>query len=123
MMRRPPRSTRTDTRFPYMTSFRSNLPQHRAPVRGDVVGLVAPDLVLRLVGAGAVGVALVVEVAGMHLDDTAADAAGLGIPADVVAELELAGHVVRPRPFGAILACVTARRRDALPGGAGPGES
>src|SRR3546814_10264806 len=33
MIRRPPRSTRTDTLFPYTTLFRS----HRGPVR-DVVG-------------------------------------------------------------------------------------
>src|SRR3546814_10534982 len=29
MIRRPPRSTRTDTLFPYTTLFRSPLPQHR----------------------------------------------------------------------------------------------
>src|SRR3546814_8409167 len=35
MIRRPPRSTRTDTLFPYTTLFRSDpvLRQHRAPVR------------------------------------------------------------------------------------------
>src|SRR3546814_13495870 len=59
----------------------------------------------------------------MHLDDPAADAAGLGIPADVVADLELAGHVVRLRPFVAILACATAMRRDTRAGAAGAGES
>src|SRR3546814_14229801 len=98
------------------------LPQ-RALVGGDVLGFFAPDLVLRLCGAGAVGVPLVVEVAGMSLDDPAADAAGLGIPADVVADLELAGHVVRLRPFVAILACATAMRRDTRAGDAGAGES
>src|SRR3546814_6740778 len=34
MIRRPPRSTRTDTLFPYTTLFRS-IP-HRAPARGGV---------------------------------------------------------------------------------------
>src|SRR3546814_3300869 len=29
MIRRPPRSTRTDTRFPYTTLFRSGLARHR----------------------------------------------------------------------------------------------
>src|SRR3546814_16728728 len=29
MIRRPPRSTRTDTRFPYTTLFRSGLPRFR----------------------------------------------------------------------------------------------
>src|SRR5690348_17979531 len=59
-----------------------------ALVRGDVVGLVALDLVLRIVLAGAVRVALVVEVAGMDPDDGAGDAARFGVPADVVADLE-----------------------------------
>src|SRR3546814_2196744 len=31
MIRRPPRSTRTDTLFPYTTLFRSDLPAHRRP--------------------------------------------------------------------------------------------
>src|SRR3546814_7926534 len=37
MIRRPPRSTRTDTLFPYTTLFRSpwHQPQHRLPVFGD----------------------------------------------------------------------------------------
>src|SRR5690606_8261384 len=65
-------------------------------MRGDVVGPVAPDLVLRPVAAGAMDVALVVEVGGMHLDDAAADASGVGVPADTVAWLEV-GH---PGPRG-----------------------
>src|SRR3546814_12096393 len=40
MIRRPPRSTRTDTLFPYTTLFRSALPRH-----GD--GVDAADLVER----------------------------------------------------------------------------
>src|SRR3546814_4978361 len=36
MIRRPPRSTRTDTLFPYTTLFRSvNLPRHRRPAPGN----------------------------------------------------------------------------------------
>src|SRR3546814_4172623 len=31
MIRRPPRSTRTDTLFPYTTRFRSRQPERRAP--------------------------------------------------------------------------------------------
>src|SRR3546814_13813455 len=34
MIRRPPRSTRTDTLFPYTTLFRSDLPRSDAAVRG-----------------------------------------------------------------------------------------
>src|SRR3546814_4983971 len=45
MIRRPPRSTRTDTLFPYTTLFRSNAAQkafptwraYPAPKRGDIV--------------------------------------------------------------------------------------
>src|SRR3546814_5667921 len=41
MLRRPPRSTRTDTRFPYTTLFRSRLrpqPGHDKPLASDTVG-------------------------------------------------------------------------------------
>src|SRR3546814_17338077 len=34
MLRRPPRSTRTDTLFPYTTLFRSRPPRHRLRTRG-----------------------------------------------------------------------------------------
>src|SRR3546814_730000 len=37
MIRRPPRSTRTDTPFPYTTLFRSRRIRHRLPGRGPVV--------------------------------------------------------------------------------------
>ena len=53
-----------------------------------MVRLVALDLVLRLVLAGMVDVALVVDVPRVHAEDMAAHAPGLGIPADVVAALE-----------------------------------
>src|SRR3546814_6367573 len=35
MIRRPPRSTRTDTRFPYTTLFRSRLPELPNPIADD----------------------------------------------------------------------------------------
>src|SRR3546814_4068797 len=35
MIRRPPRSTRTDTLFPYTTLFRSALSEHARNARGD----------------------------------------------------------------------------------------
>src|SRR3546814_3515074 len=41
MLRRPPRSTRTDTLFPYTTLFRSR--EHRRPARsGEIEALVQP---------------------------------------------------------------------------------
>src|SRR3546814_10635757 len=41
MIRRPPRSTRTDTLFPYTTLCRSLVGQAHAQVRGDGVGQAA----------------------------------------------------------------------------------
>jgi hypothetical protein len=61
-------------------------PQRAALVQGDVVGLVAFDLVLRLVPARVVDVALDLDVPRVHAQDMAAHAAGLGIPAHVVAD-------------------------------------
>lgn len=55
---------------------------------GDVVGFVAFYLVLRVVFVGVVGVAFVVEIFGVNLDDLAAYLAGFGIPANVVADFE-----------------------------------
>src|SRR3546814_20794331 len=44
MSRRPPRSTRTDTRFPYTTLFRSALPGIDGHVRAPgTVGLAMPE--------------------------------------------------------------------------------
>src|SRR3546814_19862195 len=46
MIRRPPRSTRTDTLFPYTTLFRSIAPFFILPI----VGLAGPLLVFALIG-------------------------------------------------------------------------
>jgi len=61
-------------------------------VEGDMVGLGALDLILRNARTRMVGVAPVIEVAGMHADDRAADAAGLGIPAYAIMDLEALWH-------------------------------
>src|SRR3546814_6891094 len=50
MRRRPPRSTRTDTLFPYTTLFRSWTPPHRSGQHG--ISDCAPLLWLRGGGAG-----------------------------------------------------------------------
>src|SRR3546814_4128001 len=51
MIRRPPRSTRTDTRFPYTTLFRSLFLELRAPFaideRGGSVGKIALGIAAR----------------------------------------------------------------------------
>src|SRR5579871_3755999 len=64
------------------------LPERPALVQGDMVGLVALDLILRLVPARVMHVAFVVHVLAMHANDTAAHPAGFRIPADVIADLE-----------------------------------
>jgi hypothetical protein len=71
--------------------------QRRAFVHGDVIGLIALDFVLRIIRAGVVRVALVIDVLGMHLDDPAADAPGLRVPGHVVADFELSWHDGSPR--------------------------
>src|SRR3546814_13448352 len=48
MIRRPPRSTRTDTRLPYTTLFRSHQPDHPLPRAGRRTG----DILSALGGRG-----------------------------------------------------------------------
>ena len=67
-------------------------PQRPTLVQGDVIGLVALDLILRFVGARVMDIAFVVHVFGVHADDLAAHPAGFRIPADVIADLECSGH-------------------------------
>src|SRR3546814_18783492 len=88
MIRRPPRSTRTDTLFPYTTLFRSV----RHPPEGPLVG--AADHVHRGPELGAdPGVGRVAQ----H----PAQLAVLDLPRDLAAELEVQSLVVdRPRPVG-----------------------
>lgn len=63
--------------------------ESRSFVHRNMVGLVALNLVLRLIGTGVVGVSFVVHVFAMHLDDSAADVASLGIPRHMVADMEV----------------------------------
>ena len=57
-----------------------------------MVGLGALYLILRNVRARMMGIALVVNVMGVHPDDRAADVPGLGIPAYAITDLEGFGH-------------------------------
>lgn len=66
--------------------------QRAALVHGDMVGLVALDLVLGVVFAAMADMALVGYIAGMHFHDVSADMAGFRIPAHVVADLEFPVH-------------------------------
>src|SRR3546814_16538708 len=57
MIRRPPRSTRTDTLFPYTTLFRSKQLRHPAWI-ALIVGISAPFLLGRWSALAALGLAL-----------------------------------------------------------------
>src|SRR5690348_17103400 len=70
--------------------------QYSASVQGDMVGLVAFDLVLGVVGARVMDVALVSHVLGVDVDDVAAHPSGLRIPAHMVTDFESLAHGFRP---------------------------
>ncbi len=63
-----------------------------ALVHGDMIGLIALDLVLRIVLFRMMDIAFVVDVPGVHPNDVAADAACFGIPSYVVADFECLRH-------------------------------
>jgi hypothetical protein len=65
----------------------------------DVIRLVAFDLVLRLVFAGVVDIPFEIHVPNMNLDDPAADMPRLGIPGDVIADLEAPAHLFFAAPW------------------------
>src|SRR3546814_1136240 len=77
MIRRPPRSTRTDTLFPYTTLFRSGWGEFfircavahdraaRVEYRGDTLQAATDDVILRVVpGLGGDGGAIALDRAG-----------------------------------------------------------
>src|SRR5699024_1345013 len=66
--------------------------QGAALVGGDVIGLVALDLVLRFLRRSTATVALVVEVGGVDLRDGPRDLPGLGVPSHMVTDREFAHH-------------------------------
>src|SRR5579864_8539399 len=70
----------------------TELAQSRAPMHGNVIGLIAVDFVLWVIGAGMVVIALVVDVSRMHADDVTRNAAGLRIPAHAIAYFESGAH-------------------------------
>lgn len=61
-------------------------------MHGDVVRLIALDLVLRIVLARVMGVTLVVHIPRMHPNDMASDPASFGIPGYVISTLESLCH-------------------------------
>jgi hypothetical protein len=65
-------------------------------MQGDVLGLIAFDLVLRVLFARVMGVAFVIDVFDVHAHDFAADPAGLRIPTDMIADFKPLSHDKRP---------------------------
>ena len=68
------------------------MPERAALMQSDVIGLVALDLILRIVRARVMDIAFIVHVLCVHPHDTAAHPAGFGIPAHVIADLECLCH-------------------------------
>ena len=66
-------------------------------VHRDVVGLIALYFVLGFVLASAMHMPLVINILCVNLDDLATDAAGLRIPAYVIADFESFFHQSYPR--------------------------
>jgi hypothetical protein len=68
------------------------LVQHPAFVHRDVVGLIALDLILWLIPAGAMHMPFIINILRVHLDNLAADVSGLRVPGHVIADFESLFH-------------------------------
>src|SRR3546814_2655834 len=105
MIRRPPRSTRTDTLFPYTTLFRSTHPP--ANGFGDLQRLRLVDIQRHreLVATVAHGVAAVADALAQHRRHAAQDIVAGRVPAHVVDGLETVevDHDQRRRPLSRAL--------------------
>ena len=62
-------------------------------MHGDVISLVALDLELRVIFTGMARIAFVLRIARVDLDYPAGYIAGLGIPANAIADLKVFTHV------------------------------
>ena len=67
-------------------------PQCCSLVHGDMIGLIALNLVLRIILARMMDVAFVVHVCRVHPHDMAADPASFGIPGYMIADFECLRH-------------------------------
>src|SRR3546814_18061629 len=67
MIRRPPRSTRTDTLFPYTTLFRSSAPDNRWPSSVDVTPVTPEARVDGLRVTMVRHATLLVQIAGLNI--------------------------------------------------------
>lgn len=68
------------------------MPQDRTFMQGDVIGIVAFDLELRIILARMMDVALVAHVARMYPHDTTADSASLRVPTYMITDFECLRH-------------------------------
>jgi hypothetical protein len=57
-----------------------------------MIGRIAHDFILGIIFGRMMSVALVVEIPGMKCNNRPANAAGLGIPSDMIADLESDAH-------------------------------
>ena len=64
-----------------------------ALVSGDMVGLVAPDLILGIVFGGMVRMSLVVEISRVDRDDRTRHATCLGIPGHMITDVKSLRHL------------------------------
>ena len=58
-------------------------------MHGDVIGLVALDLILRIIRIGVVRVSLIIDICCMHFDDRSADVPGLRVPGYMISDFKL----------------------------------
>lgn len=63
-------------------------------MHGDMIGRIALDLILRFVLIRVVRIAFVIRVLRMNLDNPTSDMPSLGIPSDVIADLETFSHLL-----------------------------
>src|SRR3546814_9208593 len=87
MIRRPPRSTRTDTLFPYTTLFRSAAPSNRDYEGGFATALMLKDLKLAMEAAQAADASVPMGAAAESLYQSFANLGGA--PKDFSAIIKL----------------------------------
>ena len=75
------------------------MPESTALVRRDVIRLVALDFVLGIIFRRVMGMALVVKVTGMNLDDRPRHPSRLGIPAHALTDFESLDHLKDPTMY------------------------
>jgi hypothetical protein len=83
-----------------------------SPVQGDVIGLVALDLILGIVVARTVHVSFVVHILRVHIHNLPTHVTGLGIPGHVLPDLEFIRHgSISERSYNLALGLVSERGR------------